>query len=79
MPELTETETAVLDFAGRTYRYQGTREADILTEFEWSLPRHSQVLDALLDRPEALAYDPLIVRRLIRLRDRRRRGRTQRP
>lgn len=46
---LTDTETAVLDFAGRTYRYQGARETDIRQHFGWSFVRFHQVLDALLD------------------------------
>jgi hypothetical protein len=33
------------------------------------------VLNRLIDRPEALAYDPMLVRRLRRLRDSRRRRR----
>ena len=31
--------------------------------------RYYQVLNALIDRPEALAYDPMLVKRLRRLRD----------
>jgi hypothetical protein len=38
--------------------------------------RYYQVLNALVDRPDALAADPLLVRRLRRLRAARRRGRT---
>jgi hypothetical protein len=33
------------------------------------------VLNSLLESPEAIEYDPLVVRRLRRLRDRRRRAR----
>ena len=32
-----------------------------------------QALNGLLEQPEALEHDPLVVRRLLRLRDRRRR------
>lgn len=37
--------------------------------------RYHQVLAAALERPEALAFDPMLVRRLRRLRDARRRAR----
>jgi hypothetical protein len=37
--------------------------------------RHYQRLNVLIDRPEALAHDPLLVRRLLRLREERRRHR----
>ena len=40
--------------------------------------RYYQVLNALIDRPEALAFDPLLVRRLRRLRAARQRARSAR-
>ena len=73
---LTDTERAVLDFAGRTYRYPGARDADVLEEFGWSAVRHAQVELALIDRPEAWEYAPGVVKRLRRLRDARTAART---
>lgn len=73
---LTDQERAVLDFEGRTYRYLAAKEADARREFGWSSVRHAQVVGALLERPDALAYAPATVRRLQRLRDARRRQRT---
>jgi len=73
---LTETERAVLDFEARTYRYLGAKEADVRRAFRWSLTRHAQVVTALVQRPDALAYAPMTVRRLQRLTDARRRARS---
>jgi Protein of unknown function (DUF3263) len=43
-----------------------------------SATRYYQVLNALIDRPEALAFDPLLVKRLRRLRSARQRQRSAR-
>jgi hypothetical protein len=43
-----------------------------------SSTRYYQVLNALIDRPEALEADPLLVRRLRRLRSARQRQRSAR-
>ena len=50
-------------------------ETAIVETFGWLPVRHYQVLNALLDRPEAPAYAPLVVRRLQRLMDGRRASR----
>ena len=41
-----------------------------------SATRYYQVLNALIDKPEALAHDPLLVKRLRRLRASRQRKRS---
>jgi hypothetical protein len=41
-------------------------------QLQTSSTRYYQVLNALIDKPEALAVDPITVRRLRRLRERRR-------
>ncbi|HVT22265.1 MAG TPA: DUF3263 domain-containing protein, partial [Mycobacteriales bacterium] len=43
-----------------------------------SATRYYQVLNALLDRPEALAADPMLVKRLRRMRAARQRQRSAR-
>jgi len=53
----------------------GPKELGIRSHFDLSPTRYYQVLAELLDRPEADGYDPLVVRRLRRLRERRRRAR----
>lgn len=70
MDELTDRDREVLDFAGLTWRYAGAREQAIRDRFGWSVARFSQVLLGLLDRPAAVAYAPMTVRRWQRLRDR---------
>jgi len=76
--QLTDTENAVLDFERHWWKYAGAKESAIHDAFGWSPTRHYQVVNRLLDRPEALAYDPMLVRRLLRLRDRRQATRSTR-
>ena len=75
--ELEETELRVLaferDWAGRV----GNREAAIRSEFGVSPARYYQMLYALIESPLAVRHDPLLVRRLQRLRDSRRRARAR--
>lgn len=52
-------------------QYQGARETAIRERFDMSPTRYYQVLNALIGQPAALAYDPMGVKRLQRLRDRR--------
>lgn len=78
MQLLTDEETAILNFERHWWKYAGAKEQAIRDTFDCSSTRHYQVLNALIDRPEALAYDPLLVRRLIRLRDHRARHRSAR-
>jgi hypothetical protein len=72
---LTQRERTILDFE-RTWRSEaGSKETAIRDRFELSTTRYYQLLNELIDLPGALAYDPLVVRRLRRQRDRRRRAR----
>ena len=72
---LTEREQAILDFERTWWAEDGPKDTAIRDRFELSTTRYYQLLSELLDRDEAYAYDPLVVRRLRRLRDRRRRAR----
>ena len=72
---LSERERAILDFERSWWTVPGPKEAAIRERFDLSAARYYQVLGALLESPDALDYDPLVVRRLRRLRDRRRRAR----
>ena len=76
--ELTDLEREVLGFEKLWWKYAGAKEAAIRERFDWSVTRYHQVLNALIDRPAALAADPLLVRRLRRLRDYRAAHRTRR-
>ena len=73
--EITERDRAILDFERTWWNESGPKEALIRERFDLSATRYYQILNELLEAPEAYAYDPLVVRRLRRLRDRRRRAR----
>jgi hypothetical protein len=66
---LTEVEVEVLAFAGLLWRYPGAMETAVREKFDWSLTRYFQVLNGLLDRPEAYVHAPVLVARLRRLRE----------
>ena len=78
MAELTDTETAILAFERLRWRYAGAKETAVRERFDMSAVRYYQVLGALIDRPEAWAYDPMLVKRLRGLREGRRRQRSGR-
>ena len=69
MTELTERELAVLALEARQWRTAGAKERAIREELGISATRYYQLLNRLLDRPEALAQDPLLINRLRRIRD----------
>lgn len=74
--DLTPEELEILEFERQWWKYSGAKETAVRERWDMSSTRYYQVLNALLDRPEALAADPLLVRRLQRLRDQRRRVRS---
>ncbi|MBO0868730.1 MAG: DUF3263 domain-containing protein [Micromonosporaceae bacterium] len=65
---LTERERQVLAFERQWWRRPGAKEQAIRDLFEVPSIRYYQMLNALLDKPAALAYDPVLVNRLLRLR-----------
>lgn len=65
----------VIAFEQRWADRAGNREADIRSTFGCSAARYYQALHAIIDTPEALLLDPMLVRRLQRLRDDRRASR----
>jgi hypothetical protein len=65
----------LLDFERGWWQHQGPKERAIRERFGFSAARYQQRLNRLMDLPEALAYDPMLVRRLRRLREHRRRRR----
>jgi len=72
---LTEREQAILDFERDWWTEDGVKDAMLRERFNCSADDYYSELNGLLDSPEALAYDPLVVRRLQRARERRRRMR----
>ncbi|PZA20440.1 DUF3263 domain-containing protein [Modestobacter versicolor] len=75
---LPAREREILAFERQWWRFAGAKEAAIRERFGMSATRYYQVLNALVDRPEALAADPLLVRRLRRMRAARQRQRSGR-
>jgi hypothetical protein len=75
LEELDDRSRRILDFE-RTW-WQGTapKERAVRELFDLSTARYHQLLNAIIERPEAIAYDPMLVRRLRRLREARRRKR----
>lgn len=76
--ELSERDRDILAFERHWWKYAGAKEQAVRELFEMSATRYYQVLNALLDRPEALAADPMLVKRLRRLRAARQRARSAR-
>jgi len=75
---LGELEERMLDFERAWASRVGAKDAAIRAEFGVPSARYYQMLYALIDRPAALRSDPLLVRRLQRLRDARTRARAAR-
>ncbi|OLT13343.1 hypothetical protein BJF78_02970 [Pseudonocardia sp. CNS-139] len=75
---LSRRDREILAFEGQWWKYAGAKEQAVRELFDMSATRYYQILNALLDRPEALAVDPLLVRRLRRLRASRQRTRAAR-
>ncbi len=78
LAELSETEREILAFERQWWKYAGAKEQAIKDLFDLSATRYYQVLNALIDRPEALVHDPMLVKRLRRLRTTRQRSRSAR-
>ena len=68
----------ILEFERHWWKYAGAKEQAIRELFDMSATRYYQVLNALIDRPEALESDPMLVKRLRRLRSARQRSRSAR-
>lgn len=66
---MNDTDRAILDFESQRWRYTGNKERVIQERFGLSPTRYYQRLNRLLDEPEAVAQQPALVNRLLRLRD----------
>jgi hypothetical protein len=74
--DLDHRSREILDFEREAWKLSVTKERAIRERFGFSPSRYHQVLHRIIDRPEALVYDPMLVRRLRRVREVRRRART---
>ncbi|MEU4541263.1 DUF3263 domain-containing protein [Streptosporangium sp. NPDC023825] len=75
---LTDRERELLAFERQWWRYAGAKEQAVREAFDISATRYYQLLSELIDLPAALAHDPMLVKRLRRLRETRRRDRAAR-
>lgn len=67
--DLTPADFEVLEFERGWWKYRGRREAVIRERFGTSATRHTQRVQALIDHPQAMAYDAQLVGRLRDTRD----------
>ena len=75
VPALTEREAQILAFESKWWKHAGAKEQAIRDVFDLSATRYYQLLNGLLDNPAALAFEPVVVGRLRRLRSTRSRSR----
>ncbi|GAA3386580.1 DUF3263 domain-containing protein [Cryptosporangium minutisporangium] len=75
---LSDRERAILEFERQWWQYAGAKEQAIREQFSMSATRYYQLLNALVDRHEALVHDPMLVKRLRRVRAARQRQRSAR-
>lgn len=66
---LTELELRILDFERQWWRYAGAKESSIKELFDLAPPAYYQLLNNLIDREAALLIQPMLVKRLRRLRE----------
>jgi hypothetical protein len=75
---LPEREQRILEFERQWWKFAGAKEQAIREQFDMSATRYYQVLNALIDQPAALSFDPMLVKRLQRMRAARQRARSAR-
>ncbi|HBO54448.1 DUF3263 domain-containing protein [Janibacter terrae] len=75
---LTDRDREILAFERQWWKYAGSKEQAIKELFDMSSTRYYQVLNGLINNPAALSEDPMLIKRLRRLRDQRQRTRSAR-
>ena len=75
---LSDRDREVLAFERQWWKYAGAKEQAVKELFDMSATRYYQVLNALIDNPAALEADPMLIKRLRRLRSQRQRTRQAR-
>ena len=74
---LTDLEVRILDFERQWWKYAGAKDAAIKELFQISAKEYYELLNNLIDRDDALAASPLLIKRLRRLREARVSSRSQ--
>ena len=75
---LSERDQRILEFERQWWKFAGAKEQAIREQFDMSATRYYQVLNSLIDQPAALSFDPMLVKRLQRMRASRQRARSAR-
>jgi len=75
---LGERDARILEFERQWWKYAGAKETAIRELFDLNATRYYQILNSLIDTPEALAAEPMLVKRLRRMRSARQRERSAR-
>lgn len=76
--ELNQRDIDILDFERSWWKHAGAKDRAIKERFDMSATRYYQLLNDLLENPAAMAHDPILVKRLKRLRLYRQRQRVAR-
>jgi len=79
MSALSERDMRLLAFERGTWRTAGAKEQAIIEVLGISATRYYQLLNELIDSPDALKFDPVLVKRLRAQRARRQRMRSPQP
>lgn len=75
---LDERALALLEFERQWWKEPGSKDQAVRERFGVGPTRYYQLVNALLEREDALRHDPMLVKRLRRARDRRLQVRTAR-
>jgi hypothetical protein len=75
---LSERDRQILEFERQWWKYAGAKEQAIRDLFDMSATRYYQIINSLIDDPKALAFDPMLIKRLRRMRAARQRARSAR-
>ncbi|MDF9715845.1 DUF3263 domain-containing protein [Nocardioides sp. ChNu-99] len=74
-PGISDEQRAMLELEGTRFKFAGRKDTVIREMFGLSPAQFAQKINWLLDQPDALRWDPVLVNRLRRLRDARAAGR----
>lgn len=75
---LSSRDQQILALERQWWKYAGAKEQAVRELFDLSATHYYQILNALIDTDDALRHDPMLVKRLRRLRTSRQRARTAR-
>ena len=78
MDQLTQRDIEILDFERSWWKHAGVKEQAIKERFDMSATRYYQLLNDLLENPAAMGHDPILIKRLKRLRSYRQKQRVAR-